>query len=110
MQCAKRFFSHFKKESFAFEGEVRSLRIYDGKEALPRHSYAHGWLYSETVDAIQQRGRWPEKNVGSLNFEFEELMTVPYMVVSPEPRWPHPSLVRRCYKDVSGGGFRFEER
>lgn len=110
VQCAKRLLSHFKGESFAFQGHVRSLRIYDGKEVLPRHSYANVWLYSETIDEIQRRGAWPDKSIGTISFEFEEMMMVPYVAVTPEPNWPHPSIVRRCYKDISGGGIRFEER
>ena len=106
---AMRFFANFKKESFAFEGQVGSIRIYEGKEVLPGHSFASGWLYSETIDSIEQRGDWPRDSLGSIHFEFGDVIRIPYMVVKPEPPWPHPSIVRRCYKEVGGSGFRFEE-
>ena len=104
-----RFFANFKLESFAFQGQVGCIRIYDGKEALPGPSFADAWLYSQTMDEIERTG-WPKDSIGSLHFEFGDATRVPYMVVRPEPGWPHPSIVRRCYKEIGGSGFRFEER
>jgi len=107
---AMRFFANFRKQSFAFQGAVGCIRIYEGKETLPGHSFATGWLYPQTMDAIEQRGGWPKDVVGSIHFEFGDLIRVPYLLVKPEPNWPHPSIVRRCYKDIGGSGIRFEER
>jgi len=110
MNCAKRFFVPFLKEYFAFEGKVGSIRIYDGKEALPRHSYAFGWLYSDTIDEIMRhRGTWPEHPVGTINFEYGGNAKAPYISVQPEPDWPVPSIVRRLVID-GGTGVRFEEK
>ena len=51
---AMRFFANFKLESFAFQGQVGCIRIYDGKEALSGPSFADAWLYSQTMDEIEQ--------------------------------------------------------
>lgn len=108
MECAKRFFDCFERESFAFEGTVASIRIYDGKEALPRSSYAMGYLYSQTIDEILSRGDWPKHPAGKIHLEFGGTATASYLFVRPEPKWPVPSIVRRHVKD-GAAGVRFEE-
>jgi hypothetical protein len=109
MECAKRFFDCFKRESFAFEGKVGSIRIYRGKEALPRHSYAIGWLYSQTIDEMEKQGKWPDRPIGEIDLELGGNATAPYVSVKPEPNWPVPSIVRRSVID-GGTGVRFEEK
>jgi hypothetical protein len=111
MDCAKRFFKHFAKERFAFEGEVKSICVSRGKEALPRHSVADGFLLSQTLDEMAQvtdPGEERKYTVGEVHFEFGGNAVVPYLTVSPEPKWPRPSIVRRCVLD-GGTGIRFEE-
>src|SRR5262249_7466258 len=60
MDCARRFFGHFMKQPFNFAGMIASIVIYDGKENLPNHSYAAGWLYRESLEEIGQLGRLPD--------------------------------------------------
>ena len=38
VDCAERFFGHFTKLPFRFEGIILSVVIYDGRENLPYHS------------------------------------------------------------------------
>jgi hypothetical protein len=108
MPCAQRFFANFKRERFAFEGEIRSIFIRRGKEALPRNSFADGGLYPQTLDEISQLGQAALDPVGEIHFEFGGNATAPYVVVRPEPHWPRPSIVRRCVLD-GRTGIRFEE-
>ncbi|MEK6410583.1 MAG: HEAT repeat domain-containing protein [Acidobacteriota bacterium] len=109
MDCAQRFFSNFKKERFAFEGaEIKSIFIRRGKEALPRHSFAGGRLYPQTLDEIGQLGESALDPVGEIDFEFGGNATAPYIQVSPQPNWPRPSIVRRCVLD-GRSGIRFDE-
>jgi hypothetical protein len=108
MHCAQRFFGNFKRERFAFEGEIRSIFIRRGKEALPGASFADGGLYPQTLDEIAQLGQSALDAVGEIHFEFGGNATAPYIVVRPEPRWPRPSIVRRCVLD-GRTGIRFEE-
>ena len=109
MECAKRFFKNFTKERFAFEGDVKSIWVHSGKEALPRHSHADGHLLSKTLDEMAQGDDpAPERTyrVGGIHFEFSGSAVVPYVTVSPEPKWPRPSIVRRCVLDgVTGVTF-----
>lgn len=69
MQCAKNFFDCFVNESFKFDGVVRSILIYDGKENLPKHSYAKGWLFSQNCDELGALERTP-KPVGHIYLDF----------------------------------------
>jgi len=109
MECAKRFFANFKKERFAFDaGEIRSVFIRCGKEALPRHSFADGRLYPQTLDEIGRLGESALDPVGDIHFEFGGNATAPYVEVSPQPKWPRPSIVRRCVLD-GRTGIRFDE-
>jgi hypothetical protein len=108
MQCAKRFFANFKRERFAFEGEIRSIFIRRGKEALPRASFADGGLYPQTLDEIAKLCQSALNPIGEIHFEFGGNATAPYVTISPEPRWPRPSIVRRCVLD-DRTGIRFEE-
>jgi hypothetical protein len=53
MQRAKTLFDCFRGETFDLNGVARSVFIYDGKEDLPRQSYAKGSLYAQTVDELE---------------------------------------------------------
>jgi len=108
MECGRRFFMPFALESFWFEGQVGSIRIYEGKEGLPGHSYANGWLYTETLDEIHERGKWPDRALGEIHFEFGGIAAAPCIFVGPEPNWPRPSIVRRSVID-GAHCVRFEE-
>jgi hypothetical protein len=108
MQSAQRFFSNFKQERFAFEGDVKSIFIRRGKEALPRNSFAEGGLYPQTLDEIAELGESALDPVGEIHFELGGNATAPYIVVRPQPNWPRPSIVRRCVLD-GRTGIRFEE-
>jgi hypothetical protein len=108
MQSAQRFFANFKRERFAFEGEIKSIFIRRGKEALPRASFADGGLYPQTLDEIAALGQSALDSVGEIHFEFGGNAIAPYIVVRPQPKWPRPSIVRRCVLD-GRTGIRFEE-
>lgn len=108
MESAKRFFSNFKQERFAFEGEIKSIFIRRGQEALPRNSFADGGLYPQTLDEIAEVGKSALDPVGDIHFEFGGNATAPHIVVRPQPNWPRPSIVRRCVLD-GRTGIRFEE-
>ena len=72
MAAAKRFFSHFVEESFAFGTVIKSITIFDGKEVFPRHSYAVGFMYSQTIeelDGLEQRHDKIPQPVGKLHLE-----------------------------------------
>lgn len=108
MQCAKRFFDNFLRQRFAFEGEIKSILIGRGKEALPRASFADGKLYPQTLDQLAELSESAWHSVGDIHFEFGGNATTPYIVVNPEPKWPRPSIVRRYVLDGKTG-IRFEE-
>lgn len=108
MQSAQRFFTNFKQERFAFEGDIKSIFIRRGKEALPRASFADGGLYPQTLDEIAELGKSALDPVGDIHFEFGGNATAPYIVVHPQPNWPRPSIVRRCVLD-GRTGIIFEE-
>lgn len=78
MQCAKRFFLNFAEESFNFDREVRSILIYDGKENLPRHSFATGFLFSQSYGELEALGSIP-KPIGSIHMEYGGNTTLPYV-------------------------------
>jgi len=108
MDCAQRFFRNFKKERFAFDGpEIKSIFIRRAKEALPRHSFADGRLYPQTLAEIGRLGESALDPVGDIHFEFGGNATAPYVKVSPEPKWPRPSIVRRHVLD-GRTGIRFD--
>jgi len=81
MQCAKKFFDNFVNDSFDFDGYVGSIVIYDGKENLPRHSYAAGFLFSQRIDEINSLGIFPDP-IGSIQFEYGGNTTTPYISVT----------------------------
>jgi hypothetical protein len=54
VDCAARFFGHFTKLPFKFAGVIQSEAIYDGRENLPYHSYAAGWLYEQSLEQVAQ--------------------------------------------------------
>lgn len=68
MQAAKRFFDRFAGESFELDAPVRSIVVYDGKENLPRHSYASGFLFAYSLYEMQEIGSFPDP-VGSIHLE-----------------------------------------
>jgi hypothetical protein len=121
MEIAKLFFAIFIDCRFAFEGEIRSIIIRGGKaippigatidrvgETWPRHSYADGEIYPQTLDEISKLGLSAVKHVGKIHFEFGGSARAPYIQVSPEPKWPGPSIVRRYVLD-GGAGIRFDD-
>ena len=67
---AERFFAVFAKLPFQFAGMVQSVVIYEGRENLPNHSYAAGWLYEESLEQMAQMEQAPEA-AGSIYFEFD---------------------------------------
>jgi hypothetical protein len=69
VENAARFFEHFTKVPFKFEGVIQSVVIYDGRENLPNHSYAAGWLYEQSLEQLSQLEDSPEP-IGSLYFEY----------------------------------------
>ncbi len=83
--CATRFFANFINETFVFERQVRSIMIYDGKENLPRHSFAMGFLYSQTCDemhAFAVQHQPIPKPVGTIALEYGGELTAPYVRVN----------------------------
>src|SRR5436853_7411944 len=74
IERAQRLFDQVALASFQFSGIVRSIFIYDGKEALPNHSYAKGYLFSYTCDALaayaQRNEGYLPKNIGSIYLEY----------------------------------------
>jgi hypothetical protein len=92
MDCAKRFFDPFLKRSFNFAGMVTSIIIYDGKENLPNHSYAAGWLFQETLEEMAQLGKLPE-HIGSIHFEYGGTTTDPSIRVEAAARTPRTKWV-----------------
>jgi hypothetical protein len=113
MQGAKRFFKNFTGERFAFEGWVKAISIFRGKEALPGSSFADAYLLSKTLDEMEQAdGPALEQasRVGQIHFKFGGSAVLPYVAVEPEPAWPRPSVVRRCVLDSDGRTrVRFDE-
>jgi hypothetical protein len=87
MDCAKRLFSPFMKQSFNFAGMIRSIVIYDGKENLPNHSYAAGWLFQETLEEMAQLGKLPD-HIGLIHFEYGGTSTVPSIRVEAAAKTP----------------------
>ena len=98
MASAKRFFfQNFAKESFYFEGKVGSIVIRYAEDHLPAHSFAGGRLYAAALDEIgraSERGATPD-TVGKIHFRFGGEVTIPMIEVTPEPKWPRPSIVKR---------------
>lgn len=100
MGCAKRFFSYFMKQPFNFAGMITSIAIYDGKENLPNHSYAAGWLFQETLEEIGQLGKLPDP-IGSIEFEYGGTTTNPTMRVkaaakAPRTKWVGDTPYTQC--------------
>jgi hypothetical protein len=100
MECAKRFFGPFMKQPFNFAGMITSMVIYDGKENLPNHSYAAGWLYRQTLEEIGQLGRLPD-HIGSIHFEFGGTTINPSIRVEaaakePRTKWVGDTPYTQC--------------
>jgi len=70
MGCAQRFFDKFIDKSFYINVSVASIIILDGKENFPKHSYAHGFLFSQSLDEIGSRSSMPMP-VGRIEFEYD---------------------------------------
>jgi hypothetical protein len=87
MKSAQRFFGYFMKQPFNFAGFITSIIIYDGKEHLPEHSYAAGWLCQERLEEIAQLGRFP-KPLGSIHFEYGGTTINPTIRVEKTPEGP----------------------
>jgi len=81
LERARRFFDKFQSESFAFDGEVKSIIIFDGKENLPRHSFATGLLYPHTLDQLKRLGT-VKQPVGEIHFECGGTLSAPRIGVS----------------------------
>lgn len=67
------FFEHFVSESFVFHRDFGCIFIYDAKENGPRHSYAAGWIFVESVDEFNSylsRNREYPKHIGEIMFEY----------------------------------------
>lgn len=86
MACAKRFFDEFRRSSFEFDRSVRAIFIFRGKEALPRNSFAEGWLFSKTVNelenyAARNNGNLPE-NIGIIYMDCGAPLHRPYIKIT----------------------------
>src|SRR5579863_7861236 len=92
MDSARRFFSYFAKQPFNFAGVITSIVIYDGKENLPNHSYAAGWLYRESLEEIGQLGKLPD-HLGSIHFEYGGATVAPTMRVEAAAKLPRTKWV-----------------
>lgn len=61
---AEKFFNVFYNMSFEFEGEFRTVYLYDAKENSPKHSYATGWLFEDDLEQVnayqRQHGKLPK--------------------------------------------------
>lgn len=100
MDCAKRFFSPFMTLPFTFAGLITSIIIYDGKENLPDHSYAAGWLFQETLEEMAQAGKVPN-HIGSIHFEYGGTTTNPSIRVeaaskAPRTKWVGDAPYTQC--------------
>jgi hypothetical protein len=100
MDCARRFFGYFEKQPFNFAGMITSIVIYDGKENLPDHSYAAGWLFQESLEEIGQLGSLPNP-IGSIHFEFGGTTKTPTIRVevaaqTPNTRWVGDTPYTQC--------------
>jgi hypothetical protein len=87
MQRAKKLFDWFREETFELNGVVHSLFIYEGKEALPEHSFAKGLLYSQKIDELmeyarQSGGDLPD-HVGTILLEYGAARENPCVRVQP---------------------------
>jgi tetratricopeptide (TPR) repeat protein len=80
MDCAQRLFDNFRDSSFEFDGMVKAIVIFDGKENLPRQSYAHGFLFSQTLDEIGAMSSLP-KPLGKIELEYGGSLTSPIVRV-----------------------------
>jgi len=54
---ARRFFMEFKDVEFDFNGQIGFILIHTGKENLPSHSIADGFLFEQTFDEYIRLGR-----------------------------------------------------
>lgn len=67
MDCVERFFKLFANQTFNFNADISSILIYDAKENLPKHSYAHGMLFDLPLDNV--RSDPMPKPIGWIHFE-----------------------------------------
>lgn len=68
IERARRFFAVFQDEGFDFAAEVKAIVINSGKENLPSHSFATGFLFSQSLDELEKLRGFP-KPVGSIHME-----------------------------------------
>ena len=67
------FFQYFVDQSFAFSQDWGCIFIYDAKENGPRHSYAAGWIFAESLDEFNShlsRTNELPKQLGEIMFEY----------------------------------------
>jgi hypothetical protein len=83
MECVRRFFKEFEQESFSFDGAIGSIMIMGGKENLPRHSFASGVLFPQTLDEQERPGRFA-KPVGSIHMECGGNISTPVIRVGKQ--------------------------
>jgi hypothetical protein len=106
LQRAKQFFDCFREETFELNGVVRSLFIDEGKEALPAHSFAKGFLYSQKIDdlvehARQSGGDLPD-HVGTILLEYGGTRESPYIHVEPTEATARSLQDQRAEEETGG--------
>ncbi len=82
MECARTFFEVFLDERFQLDALVGSILINSAKENLPRHSFASGFLFSETLDELEKLTSFPSP-VGSIHMEYGGNTITPVIKVAP---------------------------
>ena len=80
---------------------------------MPAYSFADGYLLSKTLDEMAQLDDPALEEIsklGKIHFKFGGNATLPCVAVDPEPKWPRPSILRRCVLDLDGRSrVRFDE-
>lgn len=88
LYTARDFFRTFENSVFDFDSEleVRSIYIFSGKNALPRHSFASGYLLSVPLDTYEKYGLAgiPDP-LGTITLECGGTMTSPCVRVQMVP-------------------------
>lgn len=60
--------AEFARSKFRFPTEVNTIYIHSAKMNLPKHSYAHGFLYAESPDFVAENGL-PTAPIGTIDME-----------------------------------------
>lgn len=80
----KKFFENFLEMSFEFPKDFGSIFIYDAKENAPRHSYAVGWIFAESLDDleiyVERNDKFPQ-SLGEIRFEYGGNIETPRITV-----------------------------